>query len=976
MHYRFVQIVNRRKLAHLLALTLALVLPVVSLAQAIPVVLSQDTTNRNGLVRIKLSSLGSQDTVDLTLKGTYWVNGGQVSLPEGAQVRVTCNESDGQLTLISSGQQWNMGEYFTLNRGHIDDSVIISQAGHSNPYPADFSFYLTKKGGSYVLLPIAHVQVEDYLYGVLPYGMGNSWPIEALKAQAVAARTYTLRMMDERSVKQYDVVDTSADQVYKGTPSGFSNCKKAIDATKGIVLKYGSRYAETYYSSSNGGQTESASNIWGSNGYDYLCVTDDPYDAASQSAKYKTITINKDLSHGSHSSSLIKLLKEKAVACLKQNGYAATLSNTQLIWLENVSLHTPKYATPSKLYTKVDFIITVETIAGNGSSVKTSVIVSADIFKELEALLNMSLQSASNELWQVVSSDTAFSLKAGRYGHGVGMSQYGAMEMARQGFAYDSILGFYYPGCTSVRLNLSDQPMDEAGSTVLPEIPKDEQPPIGSEEDTPTTPDESVPDIRDAIVIANGFLNLRQSPSLDAPIMEVAMEGDHVRILSDDGKWAKVEYNNIQAYALLRLLLEAEDDVSDSIPAASQQPQTVPTNPAPETGTAQAMVFCSNGFVNFRETPDRSGRVLMQIPHGAYLDVLDSPDEFTHVSYLGVEGYVMTSFLISCSAINPEIPPAMDEPSPATTAALPMATPAPTEAPPSLETTFAPVETPVVIQTDYHTAIVSTKRGSLNLRELPYDHANVLFQIPQYAQVKAQAINPEWCKVQYNGMDGYVMSRFLSVMDEPIPTIEPPAVTPEAEQYKRVGQATVVTQRGSLNLRMQPSSGGKILRTLQPGTVVDVYQIDGQWAFISYRDYSGYVMVSYLLMNQAIPETTEQPLPEATCVPTTPMPVEQEESYPAPTMTEAAVKSEDDPQPSGLPDGFVPTNATIAVAGAGHASFRVLPSMNERVLFLIPANERFEVLACSEEWCYGVWEGWTGYTKLNEIALYTPEMLP
>ena len=111
--------------------------------------------------------------------------------------------------------------------------------------------------------------------------MGNSTNIEALKAQAVAARTYTVRMMQNRASGLYDVKDTTSDQVYRGTPSGNANCVAAVDATKGIVLMYGSSYITTYYSASNGGQTE----IDRSGGaYAYMKVKDDPFDYANPSS--------------------------------------------------------------------------------------------------------------------------------------------------------------------------------------------------------------------------------------------------------------------------------------------------------------------------------------------------------------------------------------------------------------------------------------------------------------------------------------------------------------------------------------------------------------------------------------------------------------------------------------------------------------------------------------------------------------------
>lgn len=954
---------GKQNLLRLLAAMLACMMPVVAAAQVSPVAFAKDSSAKNGLVRVKLSSLGNPATLTLQLNGSYSVNDGQIPLASGTQVKINCNSSTGQMTLSASGDSWNMGEYFTLNRHGVSDSAVITQSASGNPYPADFSFRSERKNGGYALMPVAHVQMEDYLYGVLPYEMGNSSPLEALKAQAIAARTYTIRMMEQRSGNTYDVVDTTADQLYKGTLSGNANCKAAVDATQGMVLKFGSRYAETYYSSSNGGQTESARNIWGGKGYDYLRVTDDPYDLASGSAKTKTATIYKDLAHGSNRQGLLTLLKQKAVSCLKQNGYAATTSNTQLIRLDSLLLHTPKYSAPSKLYTKADFKMSVETVAAGGGSVKTSVVVTADIFSELEKLFGMSLQSSSNEIWTLTSTNTAYTLKAGRFGHGVGMSQHGAMEMARQGYSYDAILGFYYPGCTNVRLNLSDAPMDDAGSTLLPEVPADDAV-SGSETDSsagnPDTTPESTPDVKHyAIVQANGFLNLRQSPSLDAAILGIALEGDTVQVIRLENDWAYVEYNGLQAYAMCRLLSDRFEAVNPEENTPSEEPsaeQTIP--PQPEAivpvSSNRVMICCTNGFVNFRETPDLSGAVLMQLPHGAEMDKLGISGEFTKVSYMGIEGYVMSAFLMPVAVFAPQ---------------------SPSEDVPALESTpLQPQETPSLSENGYQTAFVATQRGSLNMRQQPYDYAAILTQIPQNSLVEVQPFNTEWYRVRYQGMDGYAMSRFISLSNAPQPTPSP--VPAPSIQGSGMGKARVTTVSGSLNLRMTPESNGSILRTIPQGAMVEVHSINGQWALVSYREYSGYVRNEFLTM------VTEGQYGESDNIPSTPAPAPVHTSEPVPGVTQQPSSTEIPAEPpkteyngqlTELPYGFTPVENTVAMAGAGSARFHLSPSLSERLLYVISASEQFPVLACSQDWCVGIWNDVTGYVPLSDVTLYPTE---
>lgn len=93
-----------------------------------------------------------------------------------------------------------------------------------------------------------------YCLGVVPYEMSDSFPLEALKAQAVAARTYALR--SQNPTQPYDLVDTTNDQVYRGYVPGNDRTERAIRETRGVCGFYRDQLAQCYYSASNGGQTE------------------------------------------------------------------------------------------------------------------------------------------------------------------------------------------------------------------------------------------------------------------------------------------------------------------------------------------------------------------------------------------------------------------------------------------------------------------------------------------------------------------------------------------------------------------------------------------------------------------------------------------------------------------------------------------------------------------------------------------------
>ena len=204
---------------------------------------------------------------------------------------------------------------------------------------------------------INYLPLEKYLYGVVPYEMSNSWPVEALKAQAVCARGYVISHMSTSGT--YDVTDTSSYQVYKGYESSYTNSNNAVNATSGQVLTYGGSIANTYYSASNGGQTELPQNVWVSS-LPYCVMKDDPYDLRNpysmqelsfipQAFNTETIGLMDDIVYN-------KLL-DGAKAALSADSIA-------LVSTESITPNTPKYPAPSRCYTKADVAMTVQTETG------------------------------------------------------------------------------------------------------------------------------------------------------------------------------------------------------------------------------------------------------------------------------------------------------------------------------------------------------------------------------------------------------------------------------------------------------------------------------------------------------------------------------------------------------------------------------------------------------------------------------------
>lgn len=129
------------------------------------------------------------------------------------------------------------------------------------------------------LRAINHVGLEAYLYGVVPDEMPHTWHAEALKAQAVVARSYALAV--RRTGGTFDLYDDVRSQVYNGISAEEPQSNAAVDGTAGQVLLYEGTVARTFFFSTSGGRTANVADVWGSTPIPYLVAVPDPYDSAS-----------------------------------------------------------------------------------------------------------------------------------------------------------------------------------------------------------------------------------------------------------------------------------------------------------------------------------------------------------------------------------------------------------------------------------------------------------------------------------------------------------------------------------------------------------------------------------------------------------------------------------------------------------------------------------------------------------------------
>ena len=310
--------------------------------------------------------------------------------------------------------------------------------GVSN-YQGSLTCYNATSNGTGLYL-VNRVYIEDYLPGVVAAEIGNSYNIEALKAQAVAARGYIYSKVVSPINALYDAVDTSSNQVYWGKlDSSFANSINAVLATSKQLLLYNNTPIIPYYSASNGGYTQLVTSAWtGSPAY-IGTMQYDEYDIIYGRNYYKNtyleeVTINKTGGGGEKDAVY-------AAAVLSKNGINASTIDQ----VTSLTLSVDLYAIGKSGVVCYDFATLNVTATGiyNGSISfnKSGVFTALELENDIYGFKNDSLSC----FW-LVDNGSTYTLRHGRYGHGVGLSQIGARQRGSSGQTVSDILTFYYPG--------------------------------------------------------------------------------------------------------------------------------------------------------------------------------------------------------------------------------------------------------------------------------------------------------------------------------------------------------------------------------------------------------------------------------------------------------------------------------------------------------------------------------------------------
>jgi stage II sporulation protein D len=368
-------------------------------------------------VRILLNGLIPAESLTIESKVYLYNNGKRVAIIKSGNT-INCYENYSKPRLTINGENFD-GEKFFLSPAEIDGIIKVNGKQYRG------KIQISSSSNSVDIINV--LNLEDYVKGVLaremPLGK-NEENLEALKALAICVRTYASQKVRDGKIN-FDLYADTRDQVYGGVDAESPLSNKAAEETKNFTLKYGSSQATIFYHSTCGGYTESSQNVFTKEAVPYLTSIKDgsePYCRISPRFEW-TETYSKEL--------IISRLKNYSL--LDNSNYR----------LDDISIL-------SRFNSGRVNEVEIRVVGNNGT--KKSILIKGN---EIRSILRTS--DGKMILWSTMFD---LSIRSGSivlngkgFGHGVGLCQWGAIELSRRGWTYKEILNHYYPGTLVGRVN-------------------------------------------------------------------------------------------------------------------------------------------------------------------------------------------------------------------------------------------------------------------------------------------------------------------------------------------------------------------------------------------------------------------------------------------------------------------------------------------------------------------------------------------
>lgn len=320
-----------------------------------------------------------------------------VAIPRQQSLKIKLLRKDGK-------SFWSVQSSGTPEKLIVDEEILVRGEGMRLDGKAVPRHILIQKVAKQKMDVVGLVPLDDYIVGVLASEMPLTWPLETLKAQAVAARSYALAVIEERKNKSFHVESSIMDQVFRPIVEGEKShalVQKAVQAvaeTKHLKLymKNSPRVLKAFFHADCGGKTTTAKSVWNSSVNSGVTV--DSSCPTSPSANWN-----------------LKLSKVEMASRLKLTDFSS------------ISLIRDK-------------------VAGRIQSVKVALLNSKEkIFSANEFRQLLGFQELKSSLFEMHSHDEGFDFQGRGFGHGVGLCQWGSRHLGKKGYNFRQILKHYYP---------------------------------------------------------------------------------------------------------------------------------------------------------------------------------------------------------------------------------------------------------------------------------------------------------------------------------------------------------------------------------------------------------------------------------------------------------------------------------------------------------------------------------------------------
>ena len=416
------------------------------------IILAQTLFQTEPVVRVRI--INTVDTLRILFNGNWLLSNSDIMVFSPADGEVMLTIEAGKVKIYKSGGLINLEtEEFLLHsrdgRGTLNIKNVPFGVGwwwvskEDRTYEGEFHFYVTKENKFEIVI---HLPLEEYLKGVVPYEIGGDSPLEAIKAQAVAARSEAIMALNSKLYRgeHHDLTSDVECQVFSGNIKRTEISDRAVDETKGLILSERDKPINAYYASNCGGHSELIINVWGNRpGVESYCVSHFDSDELQEI----------DLSNENN---LREWLFSNPPANCNPN-----LNSELPIWSKNNFRWKVEFATEaiSRMTSKgkdlgnlVDIKILKRGESGRAYLAKfvfetDSIEVKGEL--KIRQMISPPLRSAC---FVVDKTDAGFVFSGAGWGHGVGMCQSGAITMARNGKGFEEILVHYYRSAELIRI--------------------------------------------------------------------------------------------------------------------------------------------------------------------------------------------------------------------------------------------------------------------------------------------------------------------------------------------------------------------------------------------------------------------------------------------------------------------------------------------------------------------------------------------